>query len=70
MCYVLPVLCAPTLAGAVGILAAICRGPRKVLRRLGARALGALGWDGYVEVCRTATCGEKRSIQGCLAIVF
>lgn len=36
--------------GAVEVLAAICRGPRKDLRRLAARALGALGWNGHVEV--------------------
>lgn len=39
-------------AGAVEVLAAVCRGPRKDLRRLAARALGALGWDGKTEVRR------------------
>ncbi len=37
-------------AGAVGVLAAICRGPRNDLRRFAARALGALGWNGHTEV--------------------
>ncbi|CAM9429984.1 unnamed protein product, partial [Hapterophycus canaliculatus] len=35
--------------GAVEVLAAVCRGPRKDLRRLAARALGALGWNGHTE---------------------
>ncbi|CAN0152673.1 unnamed protein product, partial [Laminaria digitata] len=35
--------------GAIGVLAAVCRGPRKDLRRLATRALGALGWDGHTE---------------------
>ena len=35
--------------GAALVLAALCRGPRMDLRRLGARALGQMGWDGYVE---------------------
>lgn len=39
-----------TRTGAVEVLAAVCRGPRKDLRRLAARALGALGWNGHTEV--------------------
>ncbi|CAN0449105.1 unnamed protein product, partial [Pylaiella littoralis] len=35
--------------GAVKVLAALCRGPRKDLRRLAARASGALGWNGRTE---------------------
>ena len=31
------------------VLAAFCNGPRKELRRLAARALGSMGWNGYVE---------------------
>lgn len=38
------------LAGAIEVLAAVCRSPRKELRRLAVRALGALGWDGHTEV--------------------
>ena len=35
--------------GAALVLAAMCRGPRLDLRRVAARALGMMGWDGFVE---------------------
>jgi hypothetical protein len=35
--------------GAALVLAAMCRGPRLDLRRFAAKALGLMGWDGYVE---------------------
>jgi len=35
--------------GAMQVLAALCNGPRKELRRLAARALGSMGWNGFVE---------------------
>lgn len=44
--------------GAIDVLAALCGGPRDDVRRLAARALGALGWDGYIEV-RDLSANEK-----------
>mmetsp|Transcript_106476 Transcript_106476/g.308655 ORF Transcript_106476/g.308655 Transcript_106476/m.308655 type:complete len:559 (-) Transcript_106476:58-1734(-) len=35
--------------GAAQVLAAMCRGPRQDLRRLATRAVGFMGWDGYIE---------------------
>ncbi|GMI08806.1 hypothetical protein TrVE_jg6426 [Triparma verrucosa] len=35
--------------GAMSILAAVAQSPRKDLRRLAARALGSMGWNGFVE---------------------
>ena len=35
--------------GAAVIFAAMCKSPRSVIRKLAARALGGLGWDGFVE---------------------
>jgi hypothetical protein len=35
--------------GAALVLAAMCRGPRQDLRRVAARALGMMGWDGFIE---------------------
>ena len=35
--------------GAMTVLAAVASSPRKDLRRLAARALGSMGWNGYVE---------------------
>lgn len=50
VCLRHPVFRTAVYTGAVKVLAAICRGPRKDLRRLAARALGALGWNGQTEV--------------------
>ena len=33
----------------MSILAAVAQSPRKDLRRLAARALGSMGWNGFVE---------------------
>eukprot|EP00520_Triparma_pacifica_P008736 CAMPEP_0118651064 /NCGR_PEP_ID=MMETSP0785-20121206/10589_1 /TAXON_ID=91992 /ORGANISM="Bolidomonas pacifica, Strain CCMP 1866" /LENGTH=2593 /DNA_ID=CAMNT_0006543497 /DNA_START=44 /DNA_END=7822 /DNA_ORIENTATION=+ len=35
--------------GAMAILTAAAKGPRKDIRRLAARALGSMGWNGYTE---------------------
>ena len=35
--------------GAAQVLAALCRSPRPVIRKFAARALGGMGWDGFVE---------------------
>ena len=35
--------------GAMAILTAAAQGPRKDIRRLAARALGSMGWNGYTE---------------------
>lgn len=35
--------------GAMQVLTALCQGPRKDIRRLAARAIGSMGWNGYVE---------------------
>jgi hypothetical protein len=35
--------------GGARILAAMCHSPRPIVRKFAARALGSLGWDGYVE---------------------
>lgn len=43
-------IASPAPSGAVKVLAALCSGPRKDVRRFAARALGALGWDGHTEV--------------------
>ena len=35
--------------GAAVILSALCKSPRPMIRKYAARAMGGLGWDGYVE---------------------
>jgi HEAT repeat protein len=35
--------------GAALVLAALCKSPRPVIRKFAARALGGMGWDGFVE---------------------
>ena len=35
--------------GAAKVLAAMCYSPRPIVRKFAARALGSMGWDGYVE---------------------
>lgn len=35
--------------GGARVLAAMCHSPRPIIRKFAARALGSLGWDGYVE---------------------
>ncbi len=35
--------------GAAKVLAALCHSPRPIVRKFAARALGSMGWDGYVE---------------------
>lgn len=35
--------------GGARVLAALCHSPRPIIRKFAARALGSLGWDGYVE---------------------
>lgn len=35
--------------GATVVLAALCKSPRAIIRKYAARALGGIGWDGYVE---------------------
>lgn len=35
--------------GAAVIFAAMCKSPRPVIRKLASRALGGMGWDGFVE---------------------
>ena len=35
--------------GAALVLTAMCRGPKEELRRLASKALGAMGWNGYVD---------------------
>jgi len=35
--------------GAAMVLSALCRSPRPMIRKFASRALGNMGWDGYVE---------------------
>lgn len=35
--------------GAAAVLAALCKSPRAVIRKWASRALGGMGWDGFVE---------------------
>lgn len=35
--------------GAASVLGALCHSPRPLIRKLAARAIGGMGWDGYVE---------------------
>jgi hypothetical protein len=35
--------------GAALVLAALCKSPRPVIRKFASRALGGMGWDGFVE---------------------
>ena len=35
--------------GAAMVLAALCKSPRPLIRKFASRALGSMGWDGYVE---------------------
>lgn len=35
--------------GAALVLAALCKSPRPMIRKFAARALGGMGWDGFVE---------------------
>lgn len=35
--------------GAAAVLAALCKSPRSIVRKFASRALGGMGWNGYVE---------------------
>lgn len=35
--------------GAAQVLAALCKSPRPLIRKFASRAIGAMGWDGFIE---------------------